>query len=199
MTITDGYTDLAPGKIASVVTYLEQHRPSGAPLAQPPPTGLTFRGVKDPDPGWYRRLFRTIGEPWLWFSRLQMDDEELLAILRNSAVEVFALSEQGVDKGLLELDCRRMPEIEIAFFGLTQDLIGRGAGRFLMSRACGFAWSHGARRITVHTCTLDHPRALEFYLRSGFTAYRRAVEIADDPRLTGRLPLTAAPFVPVIG
>jgi len=39
---------------------------------------------------------------------------------------------------------------------------------------------------------------LPFYLRSGFTAYRRQVEIADDPRLNGVLPRTASPQEPVI-
>jgi hypothetical protein len=52
--------------------------------------------------------------------------------------------------------------------------------------------------VTVHTCTLDHPNALGFYLRSGFTPYARSVEIADDPRLHGVLPRSAAPHVPVM-
>ena len=56
----------------------------------------------------------------------------------------------------------------------------------------------GVRRVWVHTCTLDHPRALSFYLQAGFVAYERAVEVADDPRLTGEAPRTAAPHVPVI-
>jgi hypothetical protein len=50
----------------------------------------------------------------------------------------------------------------------------------------------------VHTCTLDHPRALAFYLRSGFSAFSRQVEVADDPRGEGILPRSAASQIPII-
>jgi len=39
---------------------------------------------------------------------------------------------------------------------------------------------------------------LPFYLRAGFTAYKREIEIADDPRLTGALRRDATPDVPII-
>jgi hypothetical protein len=35
-------------------------------------------------------------------------------------------------------------------------------------------------------------------MRSGFMPYDRTVEVLDDPRLTGMLPRTAAPQVPII-
>jgi hypothetical protein len=50
----------------------------------------------------------------------------------------------------------------------------------------------------VHTCTLDHPAALAFYIRSGFHPYRRAVEVADDPRLLGLAPRDSASWLPLI-
>jgi hypothetical protein len=67
-----------------------------------------------------------------------------------------------------------------------------------MSRAIERAWAHPIERLWVHTCTLDHPGALAFYVRSGFRPYRRQVEVADDPRLSGALPRNAAPHVPII-
>jgi hypothetical protein len=67
-----------------------------------------------------------------------------------------------------------------------------------MSKAIDLVWSHPIRRFWLHTCTLDHPRALPFYLRAGFTAYKREIEIADDPRLTGALRRDATPDVPII-
>jgi hypothetical protein len=68
-----------------------------------------------------------------------------------------------------------------------------------MAQAIDLAWRHAPRRFWVHTCSLDHPGALGFYLRSGFRAYKRAVEVADDPRLIGLAPPTSAPSLPVIG
>ena len=79
-----------------------------------------IRLVERPDVGWYRRLYRKIGEPWLWFSRLRMSDDELRGILHDPAVDVFALSRGGTDAGLLEFDRRSFPDIELSFFGVTR-------------------------------------------------------------------------------
>jgi GNAT superfamily N-acetyltransferase len=193
----NGYYDLPPGKIASVVTYLEVTEP---PPARPLPelSGLALRRVERPDLGWYRDLFRRIGTDWLWFGRLVMSDDEVRAILENPAVEVYALTKDGRDEGLLELDRREPPDIELAYFGVTPALTGQGAGRWLMHEALRHAWRHTPRRFWVHTCTLDHPGALPFYLRSGFRPYRRAVEVADDPRLIGLAPRDSAGWLPLI-
>jgi GNAT superfamily N-acetyltransferase len=192
----DGYTDLPSGKIATVVTYLEmRERPRLPRMAKPP--GWSLERMTD-DLDRYRALFRRIGEPWLWFSRAVMPDEELAAVVFDPRVEVHILSDGSADIGLLELDFRQRGEAELAFLGLVPGTLGQGAGRFLMSDAIRRAFAKPVRRFFVHTCTLDHPGALAFYMRSGFTAYKRAIEVADDPRLLGLLPLEAAPHVPVL-
>jgi len=104
----------------------------------------------------------------------------------------------GRAEGLLELDFREPRECELAFYGLTDRVLGQGAGRWLMNRAIERAWARPLERFWVHTCTLDHPGALAFYVRSGFRAYARRVEVADDPRLAGHVPRMAAPHVPLI-
>jgi len=193
----DGYTELPPGKIAVVVTYLEMRTP---PAAWPPTSSeFNIRRVERPELEWYRRLFREIGEPWLWFSRLRLRDDELRAILSDPAVDFFALSQDGRDQGLLEFDCRNFPDIEVAFFGVTPALIGTGAGHALLGHGLKLEWEqHQPRRVWLHTCTADHPSALRFYQKMGFVPYKRAIEIADDPRLTGEMPSDAAPHVPLI-
>jgi GNAT superfamily N-acetyltransferase len=193
----DGYTPIPAGKIASVVTYLEMYaRP--APMREPE-AALALRRVEAPQPDWYRALFRRIGEDWLWLSRLELSDEALLAIIDDPAVELYALTHNGADVGLLELDFRQAPAlVELAFFGVVPEFTGAGAGRFLMNRANEIVWSRPVERLMVHTCTLDHPAAVGFYLKAGFTAYARAIEVTDDPRLNGTLPLAAAPQIPVI-
>lgn len=199
--LNDGYTDLPPGKIASVVTYLEMRaKPRmGTPV---PPVGISLRRVTKPDLNWYRNLFRKVGAEWLWFGRLAMNDEQLRKALWDSQTEVFALSEGGgnknEDKGLLELNCTEPREVEIAYFGISSDLIGKGAGRFLLHRALEEAWSHNPKRVWLHTCNLDHPRALDFYQKAGFVPYKFSIEVSDDPRLTGLLPIEAAPQIPML-
>jgi GNAT superfamily N-acetyltransferase len=194
--LDDGYTELPPSKIAAVVTHLEMRQP---PPQRPAPAGGLSLAPLGGDLARYRALYRKVGERWLWFSRLVMSDAELLAILENPAVEAFALSDGATDVGLLELDFREPDACELAFFGVVPDAIGTGAGRFLMNAAIERAFTRPIDRFWVHTCTLDHPSAVEFYVRSGFTPYKRAVEVADDPRLTGHLPREAAPHAPAIG
>jgi len=66
-----------------------------------------------------------------------------------------------------------------------------------MATAQAEAWGHEIDRFHVHTCTLDHPQALGFYIKNGFTPIRQQIEIFDDPRLTGHLPETAGPRTPI--
>jgi GNAT superfamily N-acetyltransferase len=195
--LPDGYTDVPPGKIAAVVTSLGMLAPPER-RPDPPEAPWRLRRVAEPDVGWFRDLHRRIGQDWLWFSRLQLSDDALTAIIRDRAIEIYALEHLECDEGLLELDFRQRDDCELSFFGLTAGLIGKGAGRWLMNRALDLAWSQPIRRLWVHTCTLDHPQALAFYLRSGFSAFRRQIEIADDPRASGVLPATAAPAIPII-
>ena len=212
MPLADGYHDVPAGKIAVAVTSLEMLAPAPA-RATPAGAHWVIRRVAGPDVAWYRDLFRRIGTDWLWFSRLRLGDAALAAIIRDPGVVVLALQPSAVapaggngapagaavaDAGLLELDFRVPGECELAFFGVTAPLIGTSAARSLMNRAIAEAWARPIRRFWVHTCTGDHPRALGFYRRSGFSPFRMQVEIADDPRLTGGLPASAAPHVPLI-
>ena len=191
------FTDVPAGKIATIVTSLEmRERPALRP--QHGAGALALRHVARPELGWFRDLFRRVGEDWIWFSRLTMPDAALAAIIHDPKIEVHVLTSGTEEAGLLELDFRAAGECELSFFGLTPRFVGTGAGRFLMNRAIELAWSRPIGRFWVHTCTFDHQAALAFYVRSGFRPFRLQVEICDDPRLTGVLPPTAAPHVPLI-
>jgi GNAT superfamily N-acetyltransferase len=194
MIVPDGYSEVPGGKLAAVVTCLEMRAHPGLRPAVDAP----IRKVTQPDVDWYRDLYARVGQEWLWFSRLRMPKSELAAILCDPGVAVYALSVEGRDEGLLELDFREPGQCELAFYGVTRSIIGQGAGRALMNFAIEQAWARPISRLWVHTCTLDHPDALAFYLRSGFQPYARRIEVADDPRLTGDAPPEAAPHVPVI-
>ena len=190
-------TPVAPGELAAIVTSLEMRaRPKPRPL---PASPLRLVRWKEPGANAYRTLFNRVGAPWLWFSRLLLDDAALEAIIRDPAVEVSAVVDRnGIEIGLLELDFRMSGECEIAFFGLVPELAGKGHGAWLMAHALASGWRKDVLRMWVHTCTLDHPGALGFYRRHGFMPFARAVETFADPRLLGLLPREAAPHVPLI-
>lgn len=191
-------TPVAPGELAAIMTSLEMRgRPEPRPL---PASPFRLERWIEPTTTAYRDLFRRVGAPWLWFSRLAMSDDELEAIIRNPAVEVHVLLDPtGTEIGIVELDFRQAGECEIAFFGLVPELTGKGHGEWLMAQTLALAWRGDVKRIWVHTCTLDHPRALDFYRRQGFAPFARAIETFADPRLLGILPRDAAPQIPLLG
>ena len=190
------YLDVPAGKIAAVVTHLKMMaRPA---RRQVPDVSAQLVRHNAPDLDWYRDLFKRVGEDWLWFSRRGMSEAELAAVIHDNDVQIYSVQVDGRDEGMLELDFREAGECELGYFGLTTSMLGTGAGRWLMDHAIRLAWAQPITRMHVHTCTLDSPAALAFYIRSGFTPYRRQVEIADDPRVVGVMPATAAPQEPII-
>jgi len=192
-----GLNPVPARQVAAVVTSLEmREKPRLKPLPAAP---LQLVRWIEPSPEKYRALFRRVGAPWLWFSRLIMDDAALVRIIHHPLVEIFAaVDRQGIEVGILELDFRKKGECELGFLGLIPELAGKGHGRWLMAQALGLSWRAGIGRVWVHTCTLDHPGALGFYRREGFTPYARSIETFDDPRLFGILPSDSAPHVPML-
>ena len=195
--LPNGYYDLPPGKLANIATYLEMKSVPDRKLATFGPD-LSLVPVGDMPTADYRAHFKSVGQNLLWFSRLLMPDEKLQSVLANPAIDSYVFKRGDQMLGLLELNFEDTVNCELAFFGLVPDAVGSGLGRMLMDEAIRRAFAKPTERLWLHTCTLDHPAALPFYLRSSFIPYSRMVEIHDDPRLQGKLPLTAAPQVPVL-
>ena len=192
------FSPIAHGQLGAIVTSLEMTcRP---PLRALPASELRLERWQSPSAETYRTLYRRIGEPWLWFSRLALHDTDLLHIIHDPAVRIWAvLDRRGIEVGILELDFRQDRECEIAFFGLVPELTGKGHGKWLMAMALQMGWAEaGVQRMWVHTCTLDGPHALAFYQSSGFIAYERQLETFPDPRLNGLIPRDTAPHIPLI-
>lgn len=191
------YGDVRAGELAAVVTFLEMRE---KPKQAVPASSLSLSRIENPQPEGYRNLFRQVGSPWLWFSRLVMDDATLAAIIQHPDVDLYAVVDTaGREVGMLELDFREAGEGELSFVGLVPGLSGQGHGRWLLAEAVRLAWREGVGRVHVHTCTLDHPAALSAYRRAGFAPYQRAIEHFPDPRLIGVLPRDCAPQIPLIG
>jgi GNAT superfamily N-acetyltransferase len=191
------YEPLPDDQLAAVVTYLEMRSPKDQPNVWSP---LTLNRVEVPQPEHYRELFRLVGAPWLWFSRLTLDDSHLAEIVQHPKVELYTvLDENEREVGMLELDFREPHECELAFLGLIPELSGKGHGKWLLAEAVNRAWREGVDRVHVHTCSLDHPAALAAYRRAGFKPCKRAIECFPDPRLSGILPRDCAPQVPLLG
>jgi GNAT superfamily N-acetyltransferase len=187
--------------LSVTVTQLEMSRsaapvPVRAPLL---PQTLTFRRIHEPTPSFYRYLYDTVGEPWLWYERRQVDDAALRAIIGDESIAVVVLYYGGVPAGFAEIDTRITASKPhdatlLAYFGLVPDFIGRGLGRFFLNATIQLAWeAFPADRLVVRTCTLDHPAALPLYQKCGFLPTGQQTTRILDPRKLGVLPPDAGP------
>ncbi len=183
-------------KIACTITFLEMLEPPGRrPPLPAGGRGLALLKVEEPTVSFYRYLYNTVGEKWLWFERRLLSDGQLGAIVQDSKVEVWVLYCGGQPAGFAELDFRKLTRfkvVDLAYFGLLPAFIGRKLGPYLLGSALDRAWSAKPERVTVNTNSLDHPRALPLYQRFGFKPVRREDRLFDDPRASGVIPPAAS-------
>lgn len=165
-----------------VRTYLELRNPEQLRVAGLADPSVRFVHRRDIDIEHYRRLYRDVGRRWHWRDRDAWSDEMLAAHLSRSEIAVWECLVGGESAGYFELE-RSGDSVEIAYFGLASEFIGRGLGKAMLTRAVQEAFALGPSRVWLHTCTLDSPRALPNYLARGFTPTRReryVAELTDD-------------------
>ena len=179
-------TERDDGRLETVITYLEMtERPALKHVPPPRDLKIALLHAEPPTVPFYRFLYQTVGGPWLWYERRALDDEALRAVIHDPLVEIYVLYANGVPAGFAELDRRQEPEIELAYFGLMPEFIGKGLGKYLLTWAIERAWSYEPSRLWVNTNALDHHQALAVYQKCGFTPYKQEHKVIDDPRLTG--------------
>ena len=160
-------------------TYLELLKPgdlAGAPSADP---RLRLERVEECPASFHRYLYAEVGRAFHWVDRLGWTDEETLAYLASPTVSLWVLYLSGAPAGYFELKRHEDASVEIAYFGLLPDYIGRGWGKFLLAEAVRAAWGLTPTRVWLHTCTLDHPAALPNYVQRGFRPVREESYTAD--------------------
>lgn len=178
----------ASNSLMTVVTYLEMTaKPTAATLPHPARKIALMRAEK-PSVAFYRFLYDTIGEDWLWFERRIVFDADLADIIRHDDVEIYVLYVGGVPAGYGELDRRTAGEIELAYFGLMPDFTGQGLGAYFLRWLVDQAWTYEPDRLWLHTCDLDHPSAFHVYQKAGFAPYQRETISFPDPRDDGHFP-----------
>ncbi len=163
---------MSPHRLSMIVTFLEMTaKPSALPPPQPPGRHAILRAEKPP-PHFYRYLYDTIGDKYFWVDRRKLSPEKLIEIIHAPDNLLYILYTDGNPAGMAEIELKGT-SANIAYFGLMPEAQGRHLGYFFLYHACMNAWAHPISRLTVNTCTLDHPRALSLYQRIGFTAFSR--------------------------
>lgn len=173
---------VAPNVLEVAVTYLEMKERPELPLPPAPALPYRIERLERASVSFYRYLYNVVGEPWLWHERRKMSDAALGAILDDPNVWLQVIYADGEPAGYAELNGQRRPDVELAYFGIMPKFIGRGLGPTLLRAAIEAVWSRKPRRLWVHTCSLDHPKALSCYQRAGFVPYDKVVRRIRDPR-----------------
>lgn len=155
--------------IPVTVTFLEMHVP---PAYQPPlPVNkqIALLRTRDIPLHYYRYLTDRVGRKWHWVNVLRLDDEELEASLHREDRDIRVLYLDGAPAGFFDLKPHLADEVELAYFGMMEHATGQGLGRWFLGAAIAAAWSYKPNKVTVQTCTLDHPAALPLYQKMGFS------------------------------
>lgn len=148
-------------------SYLRPHVPVG------PATALI---AAERPPLWYfLTLYDAVGRDYEWTDQHEAPRAEVEAFLQDPDVTLYTLLRGGWPHGFFILDGRQAEVVDLSYFGLVPEAIGRGLGTFLIQTAVHAAWDRpGTRAVTVNTNSLDHPRALPLYQKAGFVPVRRA-------------------------
>jgi GNAT superfamily N-acetyltransferase len=159
--------------VQAVRTYLELRSPDQLRRADTEIGAAVYVLRRPCTVAYYRELYRRVGEPWHWRDRLTWSDDRLHAHLESPDIAVWELRIDDDLAGYFELG--RLPDgsVEILYFGLVEQYIGRRLGAAMLTRAADEAWLMGATRVFLNTCTLDSTHALPNYIARGFTPYHR--------------------------
>ncbi|WP_105169970.1 GNAT family N-acetyltransferase [Pseudoalteromonas sp. T1lg23B] len=141
------------------------------------PEQLVISEVELTQPEFNQFLYAFVGKQWQWTDKLSWSTAQWQSHIESNHIRTWVAYVQGAIAGYYELSVQDNGNVEIAYFGLTPEFIGKGYGGALLSHAISSAWSFpSTKRLWVHTCDLDHPSALSNYQRRGFAIYKTVTE-----------------------
>ena len=167
-------------------TYLEMRDPSELQGAQSDDARIRIEQVHDCSPAFFRYLYVEVGRNYHWIDRLPWTEGDIARHLQQPENSLWLMTCEGQTAGYFELRKCEDGSIEIAYFGLLQDLFGRGLGKHLLTYATKQAWADGANRVWLHTCTLDDRAAMPNYLKRGFRIFKTEEYEVDLPEAPTR-------------
>ena len=187
--------DIPTGHLPVHRWYLRMEQPWQVELLDAPRDGISIVRAEKPTIAFYRFLYHTAGEEFLWGDRRRLSDDDLAELIGSPDVHLMVLYDHGTPAGFFELNFTKRDQSEIKYFALLPGFIGRGLGSYMLNQAIVMG---GVPKLPliVDTCTLDHSSALENYKKRGFEIYAEEDEVYPDPRLDGTLPPHVGSHVP---
>ncbi len=167
--------------LMKVTTWSLQMLRPALPPPRPFPEDVRLDRATGIAPEYARFLYGLVGGDWYWTDRLPWTRQQWADELAVPGTEFWIIYREGVPMGYVQLQPVAQSDgtqVEIRYFGLAQQAIGRGLGGPLLEHGIAAAWSLPERsglppttRVWVHTCTLDGPAALANYQARGLVVY----------------------------
>ena len=118
-------------------------------------------------------FYKQIGKNHRWIDRLSWNDRVWRNYLDNTRVSTYVIKENNDLAGYFEqIYNEQNNDFEIAYFGILEEFRQRKYGSYLLSDAIKSKLKNGARRVWVHTCSLDHKNAIKNYLSRGMKVFK---------------------------
>jgi GNAT superfamily N-acetyltransferase len=160
-------------------TYLALESPSDFKPSPCPDPHARVESVHAAPASFFRYLYVEVGRAYHWVDRLAWTDDQLRERLAKPGVSLHLLSVAGAPAGYFELEKHEDGSVEVAYFGLLPEFLGRGLGGYLLSEAVVAAWGLEPTRVWLHTCTLDARAAMPNYLARGFRPFKQESYVAQ--------------------
>ena len=138
-----------------------------------PSNNLNISLIKKPNFQLNKFFYKEIGKKHRWIDRLSWTEKNWIKYVTSPDVKTYVLKEDLNLAGYFEqIFHNEKNDCEIAYFGVLEEFIGKKYGGYLLSEAIKESFRLGARRVWVHTCSLDHKHALENYKSRGMKIFK---------------------------
>ena len=151
-------------EIKSLENFKEVKKPSG---------NYSINLVDPKDFQLNKFFYKEIGKNCKWVDRLSWNNLNWTKYVSSPKLFTFLLQDDKQIAGYFEIIYEDITkEAEIAYFGILEEYFGKKLGGYLLSEAIKYAFSKGANRLWVHTCSNDHKNALYNYLSRGMKIFK---------------------------
>ena len=119
-------------------------------------------------------LYKQIGKDHFWRDRLIWTDKQWLEYSSNPLLDTWLLKDNNNDLiGYYEIEKHENKEFELINMGVLTDYRSKGYGSLLLTHVLKNSSDNNAKKVWVHTCSLDHKFALANYISRGFKVFKK--------------------------
>ena len=136
--------------------------------------GYSVQFVEPADFQLNKFFYKSIGKNHQWVDRLVWNDKQWIEYTTNKNVKTYTIKKKDDFAGFFELIFHEnQNEVEIAYLGLLEEYQNQKLGSYLLSSAIKESFLKKAKRVWVHTCSLDHKNALNNYIARGMKIFKK--------------------------